>query len=267
MPAQRAQRQPDVNDRLVRMKDARAEHHAPADTDQDWIDESSPGPEPEEAPSPWWRRAEPGRLVERWLPGGLPARSRRKLSVAVVIGLALGTVVAVALLVPSHGGHEPSSVLPAAQPTPDSAEPEPTRNEASIVVSVVGRVVRPGLVSLPDGSRVNDALRAAGGAQPGVDLAGLNLARKLTDGEQISVGVPAAAEPGPAAPGAPEKVDLNSATLTQLDTLPGVGSVTAQRILDWRSKHGHFTRVDQLRDIDGIGPSKFNQLKDLVVVR
>lgn len=259
-----AQPQPDVNDRLVRMKNARVEHHPPPEPD--WIDESSPVPEPEEGPAAWWRRAEPGRLVERWLPGGLPARTRRKLSVAVVIGLALGTAVAVALLLSSTGGREPPSALPAAQATPSPADPESVPNEAPIVVSVVGRVVRPGLVSLPGGARVDDALRAAGGPQPGVDLASLNLARKLTDGEQVAVGVPAA-EPAPTAPGVPDKVDLNSATLAQLDTLPGVGSVTAQRILAWRTQHGHFARVDQLRDIDGIGPARFAQLKNLVVVR
>jgi competence protein ComEA len=264
MPAQRAQPQPDANDRLVRMKSARAEPHP--STDQDWIDDTSPVPEQEEDTTPWWRRAEPGRLVERWLPGGIPVKSRRKLSVAVVIGLALGTVVAVAVLLSSSGGREPPPTLPVAKATPSPDEPASTRAEAPIVVCVVGRVVRPGLVSLPDGSRVDDAVRAAGGPQPGADLTGLNLARKLTDGEQISVGVPAA-EPGPTAPGTPEKVDLNSASLAQLDTLPGVGSVTAQRILDWRTRHGRFTRVDQLRDIDGIGPSRFGQLKDLVVVR
>jgi competence protein ComEA len=265
MPAQRAHRHPDVNDRLERMKSAKGEHHP--STEPDWIDETSPVPEPEEGTSPWWRRAEPGRLVERWLPGGLPARSRRKWSVAVVIGLALGTAVTVAVLLSSTGSREPPSALPVAKAAlPDSADPEPPHTEPPIVVSVVGRVLHPGLVTLPGGSRVDDAVRAAGGPQPGVDLTGLNLARRLTDGEQVSVGVPAA-EPAPAVAGMPEKVDLNSATLTQLDTLPGVGSVTAQRILDWRGKHGHFTRIDQLRDIDGIGPARFGQLKDLVVVR
>jgi competence protein ComEA len=137
------------------------------------------------------------------------------------------------------------------------------------VVSVVGRVVRPGLVTLPDGARVADALQAAGGPAPGVDVSGLNIARRLTDGEQIYVGVPAPPEalPGPASGGTPEKVDLNTASVAQLDTLPGVGAVTAQRIVDWRSQHGRFTKVEQLREIDGIGPAKYGQLKDLVVAR
>jgi competence protein ComEA len=141
-----------------------------------------------------------------------------------------------------------------------------------IVVSVVGKVARPGLVSLPEGSRVADAVQAAGGAEPGTDVAGLNLARRLSDGEQIAVGVPAAVPP--AAPGSADapasaptdKVDLNTATVAQLDTLPGVGPVTAQRIVEWRTQHGRFTRVDQLREVDGIGDSRFDRLKGLVRV-
>ncbi|MPZ81241.1 MAG: ComEA family DNA-binding protein [Actinophytocola sp.] len=143
----------------------------------------------------------------------------------------------------------------------------------SIVISVVGRVASPGLVTLPGGARVADALKAAGGPAAGVNLSGLNLARRLTDGEQIYVGVPTppnAEPPGAASgngrPGA-ERVDLNSASLMSLDTLPGVGPVTAQRIVDWRTEHGRFSSVEQLREIDGIGPSRFAKLKDMVVAR
>jgi competence protein ComEA len=143
------------------------------------------------------------------------------------------------------------------------------------VISVVGRVARPGLVTLPDGARVADALEATGGPARGAHLGGLNLARRLSDGEQIYVGVatPPNAEPagsggsgGSGRPGT-EPVDLNSASVAALDTLPGVGPVTAQRILDWRTQHGRFDSVDQLRDVDGIGPTRFARLKDLVVAR
>jgi competence protein ComEA len=129
-----------------------------------------------------------------------------------------------------------------------------------VVVDVAGKVRRPGVATLPAGSRVVDAIRQAGGARPGVDLSSLNLARVLVDGEQILVGV--APAPGVAAsassrPGASggdgALVNLNTATLEQLDGLPGVGPVTAQKILDWRTAHGAFTAIDELLEVDGIG--------------
>ncbi|SFF50427.1 competence protein ComEA [Actinacidiphila alni] len=141
---------------------------------------------------------------------------------------------------------------------------------AKLVVDITGKVAKPGLRRLPPGSRVADALAAAGGALPGTDTSALNLARPLTDGEQILVGITpppgAAAPPGPAAAaGAPTApVSLNSATAAQLDTLPGVGPVLAQHILDFRTQHGTFTSVDQLRQIPGIGDRKFSTLKPLV---
>jgi competence protein ComEA len=144
-----------------------------------------------------------------------------------------------------------------------------------LVVDVVGKVRRPGVYRLAEGARVDDALRAAGGALPRVDLSGLNLARKLADGEQIAVGVPSpvgggmaapssASAPGSGAASAP--IDLNTATVEQLDTLPGVGPVLAQRIVDWRTAHGSFESVDQLGDVDGIGPSRLADLRPLVTV-
>jgi competence protein ComEA len=137
----------------------------------------------------------------------------------------------------------------------------------------VGKVHHPGVVRLASGSRVEDALRDAGGALPGVDLSSLNLARKVTDGEQIAVGVTGvladSAPPGgsDSASGAPSAaIDLNAASVAQLDTLPGVGPVLAQRIVDWRTAHGRFDSVDQLREVSGIGPSRFDDLKALVTV-
>lgn len=136
------------------------------------------------------------------------------------------------------------------------ADPKPG---ASVTVDVAGRVRRPGVTTLPAGSRVIDALRQAGGSRARVDLTALNLARVLVDGEQIVVGrtlVPggAAASASTAAPDpAGGLVNLNTATAEQLDTLPGVGPVTAQKILEWRAGHGAFSSVDELLEVDGIG--------------
>jgi competence protein ComEA len=139
-----------------------------------------------------------------------------------------------------------------------------------VAVHVAGRVRHPGLVRLPAGSRVQDAITAAGGVTSGADLDAINLARKLTDGEQVRVpgpGDPAPPPPdaaaGPATPTAP--LDLNTATVEQLDTLPGVGEVTAGRIVAYRSAHP-FTTVDELLEVPGIGQRRFDQLKDLVTV-
>jgi competence protein ComEA len=175
---------------------------------------------------------------------------------------------------------------PRAEPVPDlpavtvsaaaTAAAVPTAPPAPLVVSVSGKVHRPGLVEVAEGARVADVLDAAGGALPGTDLSALNLARRVVDGEQVAVGVPAApdaaplavpgAPPSPASGAPPGKVDLNAAAVEQLDALPGVGPVTAQRILEWRTRHGRFTRVEQLREIEGIGERRFAQLRELVVV-
>ncbi len=143
-----------------------------------------------------------------------------------------------------------------------------------IVVDVSGKVRKPGIHRLPAGSRVADALRAAGGVRPGTKTDSLNRARFLVDGEQVIVGTPAAA-PG-AAPGAgagtaavpgaapTAPVSLNTATVDQLDTLPGVGPVLAQHIIDYRSQHGGFRSVDELREVNGIGDRRFADLRNLV---
>ncbi len=151
-----------------------------------------------------------------------------------------------------------------------------------VLVDVAGRVRRPGVVTLPAGSRVVDALDAAGGARPGVDLVGLNLARVLVDGEQVLVGAPAAPAAGPAsaasappaaapapgaAPGSPAAsgapvalVDLNTADLATLETLPQVGPVTGQAIITWRDQNGGFTAVEELLEVDGIGEVTLAQI-------
>ncbi|KAA1423990.1 ComEA family DNA-binding protein [Mumia zhuanghuii] len=159
--------------------------------------------------------------------------------------------------------------------TATAAPGAPGAPATQVVVDVAGKVRRPGIVALPHGSRVVDALDAAGGARRGVDLTPLNLARVLVDGEQIVVGLPAvsglpaASQPsaGGGASAAPAAaVSLNTATMEQLDTLPGVGPVTAQAILDWRTEHGRFTSVDELLEVRGIGDATLARLRDLVTL-
>ncbi|MEU9048138.1 MULTISPECIES: ComEA family DNA-binding protein [unclassified Kitasatospora] len=146
----------------------------------------------------------------------------------------------------------------------------------AVVIDVGGRVHAPGLHTLPGGSRVADALRAAGGVLPETDTKNLNLARVLTDGEQLLVGEQAPAPapappagtgsgpPGPAVPRPP--VSLNRATLEQLDTLPGVGPTLAQRILAYRTLHGSFRSLDQLRQVSGIGTRTYAELRPLLTL-
>jgi len=141
-----------------------------------------------------------------------------------------------------------------------SADPSP----AVIVVAVTGRVHRPGLVELPPGSRVADAIEAAGGVLPDTDLSTLNVARKVIDGELISVGV--AGSGGVSTPGGTALIDLNTATVAELDALPGVGPVLAQRIVAYREQHGGFRSVDELKDVTGIGEATFVELEPRVTV-
>jgi competence protein ComEA len=141
---------------------------------------------------------------------------------------------------------------------------------AVLVVDVAGKVRHPGVYRLPPGARVVDAVAAAGGVVADASTASVNLAAPLHDGEQVAIGVPGAPAqpatdtgPGGAAGGS---VNLNSATLAQLEQLPGVGPVLAQHILDWRQQHGHFDQVRQLTEVSGIGPAKFATLRPLVTV-
>lgn len=141
---------------------------------------------------------------------------------------------------------------------------------AGLVVDVAGKVRRPGIVVLDAGARVVDAIEAAGGVRPGVDLTSLNLARPVVDGEQILVGV--RPEPGLAGtldatvPAGGVLVNLNTADEAALDTLPGVGPVTAGAILAWRDAHGGFTAVEELLEVDGIGPATLDELAPLVTL-
>jgi competence protein ComEA len=156
----------------------------------------------------------------------------------------------------------------AAGPTPAGAVAPAA--PARLVVDVVGAVRRPGLYRLPQGSRIADAVGRAGGATPKADESLVNLAAPLADGEQVVVparvavagGATSAGGAGSSATTGP--VHLSTATLEQLDALPGVGPVTAQKILDYRQAHGAFGSVDELDAIPGIGPARLDQLRDLV---
>ncbi|HLL65062.1 MAG TPA: ComEA family DNA-binding protein [Micromonosporaceae bacterium] len=199
-----------------------------------------------------------------------PGRRGVRAMVAVAVA-----VVAIAAFVAWHSRPRAEAIPPrmvAAGPASESPG-------AALVIAVAGRVRQPGLVRLPVGARVADAIEAAGGPAPGTDLSYVNLARKLADGELLLIGVtpPPGVGSGPyggqapgdqpnagAAPGG--QLNLNTATATQLQTLPGVGPVLAQRIVDHRTKQGPFRSVNDLRQVDGIGDARFKQLKDLVVV-
>ena len=139
---------------------------------------------------------------------------------------------------------------------------------AEVIVNVAGKVANPGVYKLPIGSRVVDAINLAGNQLKGVDISDINLARVLVDGEQILVGTPpaVAAKKAAAKVSASNPLDLNRATAAQLDTLPGIGPVTAQRILDYRSKVGRINSVDELKKISGLGGAKFEEIKNLLRV-
>ncbi|MEZ0367145.1 ComEA family DNA-binding protein [Mycobacterium sp. pUA109] len=245
---------------------------------------------------------DPNAVLPRWLPDGAPdnagwlAKLRADpgragaVTLAVIAGVAV--LITIFTLVRDRPAPVSSAKLPpvemvsSASRTP-SAGPAPAPQRP--VVSVVGLVHTPGLVTLAPGARIADALQAAGGAVAGADTIGLNMARPVTDGEQIVVGLaPRSGQPtalgssvssgttdSPTAPhpsagstaGKPgELIDLNAATAQQLDTLPGVGPVTAAAIVAWRDAHGKFTSVDQLGEVDGIGPARLEKLRALVRV-
>lgn len=235
--------------------------------------------------------------LSKWLPDtasadgpGWLAAARADPGRAGALALAGVGVLAILVTVFTLIRHQPAPVVSAnlppvqmvssASPTPPGGGPD-----APVVVSVVGLVHKPGLVTLQTGARIADALEAAGGPLDGADLIGLNLARRLGDGEQIVVGIEAppgqpttmgssvagqapAPSPqpgqGPTTAAPSEPVDLNAATAEDLDALPGVGPVTAEAILAWRAAHGRFDSVDQLGEVDGIGPARLEKLRELV---
>lgn len=155
--------------------------------------------------------------------------------------------------------------------------------QAELVVHVVGQVASPGLVRLKAGARVADAIESAGGATRTADLTAMNLARALVDGEQVFVPKPGEQPPAALAPQVPGGaaagngsgsaggpatglVNLNTADLDALDSLPGVGPVLAQRIVDWRTEHGRFTSVEELGEVSGIGDKMLSELRPRVTV-
>lgn len=243
--------------------------------------------------------ARPDTTLSRWLPDTTTPQGRGWLAAvradpgrAGVIALAVVGVTAVLVTVFTLWRDAPPPVVAAKLPEVEmvsSASPKPAADQP-VVVSVVGLVHRPGLVTLAQGARIADALEAAGGPVDGADLIGLNMARRLTDGEQIIVGIapapgqpakmgssttgaetgadppPSGAVPAPRSGSAGEPVNLNTATVEQLDTLPGVGPVTAAAIVAWRDANGAFSSVDQLGEVDGIGPARLAKLRDLVHV-
>ena len=167
-------------------------------------------------------------------------------------------VLALALLAASRLLRDTGTASVAATPAPPAAA-----KPALLVVDVVGAVRRPGLYRLPQGSRIADAVARAGGATRRAQLALVNLAAPLADGVQIVVPARTAGGGGGTAAAA-GPVHLNTATLDDLDALPGVGPVTAQKILDYRQQHGAFANVDELDAVPGIGPARLDQLRELV---
>jgi competence protein ComEA len=190
--------------------------------------------------------------------------------------LAAAGLLAVVVLVVAlrHAGHAPAPALRVA-PIRAAAAPARVPAAAALVVDVEGAVRSPGLVRLPARSRVSDAIARAGGLTAKADRAGVNLAAPVSDGQQVLVpGAGGAGAAGAAAGGgggsvasggaASGPVSLSSATAEQLDTLPGIGPVTAQKIVDYRTKHGAFHSVDELDAIPGIGPARISELQGLV---
>ncbi len=247
---------------------------------------------------PCWVPATPG--SRGWL-AKVRADPGRPGAIALALVAALAVLVTVFTLLRDRPAPVMSAKLPAVErvsgpsgsgPRPSSTPGQLPGPDRPVVVSVVGLVHTPGLVTLAPGARIADALQAAGGAVDGADTIGMNMARQLVDGEQIVVGLaPAPGQPitlrssigagtpapGPATSGVPhpgpepssrpaEVLDLNTATVEQLDTLPGVGPVTAAAIVAWRQANGRFTSVDQLADVDGIGPARLEKLRSLVRV-
>ena len=207
-------------------------------------------------------------------PADEPILVRRRVDVAhirviITLAVAAGVLLTWWLLSERPRTSSPDAVTLSADTASPGASSSPGAGPTAVgelVVDVEGKVKHPGIVTLPAGSRVHDAVAEAGGVRGSVDTSTLNMARVLTDGEQILIGVrPAAVGPsggGPDGPGA--RISLGTATLEQLDTLPGIGPVTAQAILDHRAEHGPFRSVDDLLDVKGIGEATLADIRDKV---
>ena len=194
------------------------------------------------------------------LDNNMPTLERRR-ALAAAVALVLLLVAAWRYVVRDETA---ARAEPPARLTADAPAAAP-----KLLVHVVGAVRRPGLYALREGSRVADAVRRAGGATPRADVALINLAAPVSDGTQVVVpgrGPPPAADGGAAGAGgsASGPLHLNTATAEQLDELPGIGPVTAQKIVDYRQTHGAFTSVDELDAVPGIGPSRLEELRELV---
>jgi len=222
-------------------------------------EEDEPGP-----PLPGLGRHRAPDAVVRWDPGRAGARSLWIAGLVAALLLVVWTWLQRPTVEPVGEGPVPATE--AAPSTTSVGEVADT--SATVVVSVVGLVQHPGLVTLPTGARVADAVDAAGGLLPDADPASVNLAAVVADGQQVVVGVPvaAAAASSAGAEGATGQLNLNTAGVAELDALPGIGPVLAQRIVDHRTRQGPFTGVDQLDDVPGIGPAIAAELAELVGV-
>lgn len=200
-------------------------------------------------------------VPQRWR-GRMELGPWHVVAVVVAVCLALATATWLTLEHQPHvvtgtaGGSAPSAAAVAA----------PTSATTSVTVDVEGAVRKPGIVVLHAGARVVDAVKAAGGSFHRDQLAGLNLATVLTDGQQVVVGAPNPGSGGAAAVSSDDRVNLNTASADDLDAIPGVGPVTAEAIVSWRQRNGSFHTVDELMEVDGIGPGKFAKIKPHVTV-
>lgn len=203
---------------------------------------------------------------------GAATPRRRRLGLGAVVVVVLGVLaVLVAVGAVSGGGRSATvSLVATPGPAPSSAGPRPaTSPEPAAFVHVLGAVRSPGLYRLALGARVVDAVAAAGGLAEDADLDAVNLARPVADGEQLRVPRigegPVPAAPGPTGGGTPARVDLNTATVEQLDALPRIGPAIAARIVEWRAQNGPFVGADDLLQISGIGEATVDGLRDLVL--
>lgn len=204
----------------------------------------------------------------------LTPRTMLCLAAAVAVVVAFVVVRAVVAAGATEPLPESASGAGAAEPSELALDPisfpSPTPSGMDVVVHVAGNVANPGVVTLPAGSRIQDAVQAAGGATEGADLDAINLARPLTDGEQIYLPAPGEVAPQAVAGGGeaptPGLVNLNTADSSTLQTLPGIGPSLAQRILDWRTEHQGFQAIEELEEVAGIGPAIMERLSELVTV-